>query len=85
MRTTINLPHELLTSAKKQALAEDTTLTELIANALREFLARRKKRTGNPKFEVHTFGSGGVMPGVDLDDTAGLLDILDGYDDPNRR
>ena len=35
MRTTINLPDDLVLQAKKAALEADTTLTEIIANALR--------------------------------------------------
>ena len=35
MRTTINLPDELILRAKKAAVNANTTLTEVIANALR--------------------------------------------------
>jgi hypothetical protein len=35
MRTTINLPDGLILQAKKAALEADSTLTEIIANALR--------------------------------------------------
>jgi hypothetical protein len=30
-----------------------------------------------------TFGGNGLQPGVDLDDTAGLLDIMNGSRDPS--
>ncbi len=85
MRTTINLPDELLARAKKEALHSGTTLTDLIADALRETLSRRAKKEKQSVFEVYTFGSGGLQPGVDLDDTSALLDLMDGLDDPARR
>lgn len=85
MRTTINLPDELIQRAKKAALEADTTLTEIIANALREALARRKQKSPKRRFKIITYGKGGAYPGVDISDTSALLDIMDGIDDPNRR
>jgi hypothetical protein len=86
MRTTINLPDDLMLRAKKAALDADTTLTEIIADALREALLKRCGKTRpRREFKVITSGSGGLLPGVDLDDTSALLDIMDGLNDPNRR
>ena len=85
MRTTINLPDDLILRAKKAALEADTTLTEIIANALREALAKPRRKTPQKEFKIITYGKGGVHPGVDLDDTSALLDLMDGIDDPNRR
>jgi hypothetical protein len=85
MRTTINLPDELIQRAKKAALEADTTLTEIIENALRESLARRSQKKPRREFKLITSGQGGLQPGVDLDDTSALLDLMDGLDDPNRR
>ena len=87
MRTTINLPDDLIRQAKKAALEADTTLTEIIANALRVALANRSRKSGWTKTDLspYTCGTGGVQPGVDLDDTSALLDLMDGIDDPHRR
>jgi hypothetical protein len=85
MRTTINLPDELILQAKKAALDADTTLTEIIGDALREALAKRRRKTPQKAFKVITYGKGGVHPGVDLDDTSALLDLMDGINDPHRR
>ncbi len=85
MRTTINLPDDLILQAKKAALDADTTLTEIIANALREALAKRRGKKTRRDFKIIASGSGGLLPGVDLDDTSALLDIMDGINDPNRR
>ena len=85
MRTTINLPDDLILQAKKAALDTGTTLTEIIANALREALVKRRSKKARREFKVITSGSGGLLPGVDLDDTSALLDIMAGLNDPNRR
>jgi hypothetical protein len=85
MRTTINLPDDLILQAKKAALEADTTLTEIIANALRETLSKRRRNAPRKKFKIITYGKGGVLPGVDLSNTSALLDIMDGIDDPGRR
>ena len=85
MRTTINLPDDLILQAKRAALEADTTLTEIIENALREALARRRNEKPKREFKINPSGRGGLMPGVDLDDTSSLLDIMDGIDDPRRR
>ena len=85
MRTTINLPDDLILRAKKAALDADTTLTEIIENALREALANKRQGEPKPEFKIIPSGSGGLLPGVDLDDTSSLLDIMDGIRDPDRR
>ena len=84
MRTTINLPDELIQRAKKAALEADTTLTEIIANALREALLRGRRKQPRRKIKLTTYGEGGTFPGVDLDDTSAVLDLMDGLDGPER-
>jgi hypothetical protein len=84
MRTTINLPNDLILQAKKAALEADTTLTEIIANAIREALGRREKKNRQKDLRLVTYGKGGVAPGVDLDDSSSLLDLMDA-DDSRRR
>lgn len=79
------MPDALLAQAKKMALENNTTLTEIITNAVREALAKRKKKTPRSELRLITYGKGGVRPGVDLDDTSALLDLMDGGDDPARR
>ena len=88
MRTTINMPDRLLAQAKRVALESHVTLTELITNSVRETLARRHSKaqpvSPMPVYAPPT-GSGGVQLGVDLDDTAALLDLMDAADVPARR
>ena len=68
-----------------RALAARTgrTLTAVIEDGLREALARHRRRQERPSVALPTFKGKGLRPGVDLDDTAGLLDILDGGRDPS--
>jgi hypothetical protein len=65
-------------AAKRRAVETGRTLTSVIEDALRSALAREKQRATHPPVELPTYGSGGVLPGVDLDDTAALLDLMEG-------
>ena len=84
MRITLNLPDDLVLQAKKAALEADTTLTEIIANALREALLKGCRKQPRRKIKLTTYGEGGTFPGVDLDDTSAVLDLMDGLDGPER-
>lgn len=89
MRTTINLPDALLAQAKKAAVDADTTLTDFIADAVRASLARKKNRLQEEVPPMPTFtpppGQEGLQPGVDLDDSAALQDLMDEADGLIRR
>jgi hypothetical protein len=80
MRTTIRLDDQLLVEAKKLAAERGTTLTAMVEDALRETLARRRPPHPRKKLRLTTFGHGGLRPHVDLDDTAALLDRMEGRD-----
>lgn len=77
MRTTIRLDDELCAAAKRRALDEGTTLTTVIEDALRESLGRQQPSESG-RLRLPTSGEGGLQPGVDLDDSVGLRDTLDG-------
>jgi hypothetical protein len=78
MRTTVRLNERLLAEAKKHAAESGTTLTSLLEEALRETLARRSMRARSKKVRLKTVKGGGPRPGVDLDDSAALLDVMEG-------
>jgi hypothetical protein len=80
MRTTINLDDDLLAEAKQVAARTGRTLAAVVEDALRESLHRRH-RLARRAVDLPVFGEGGVQPGVDLDDSAALLDLMD-PDDP---
>jgi hypothetical protein len=82
MRTTVRLDPPLLAEAKKFAVERGTTLTGVIEGALREVLARRGEAPSPGRVRLTTFGGKGARPGVDLDDSAGLLDWMERRDAP---
>lgn len=77
MRTTIRLDDELLARAKALAVRTGRTLTAVIEDALRAALAQSQPSRRRQRVELPTFGSGGTLPGVDLDDTGSLLDVME--------
>jgi Arc/MetJ family transcription regulator len=79
MRTTIRLDDDLLARAKRAAVERGTTLTALIEDALRRALAPAAPPPRR-RLSLPTFRGDGLQPGVDLDDTAALLDVMDGPD-----
>ena len=81
MRTTINLDDVLLAEAKQVAARTGRSLSAVVEDALRESLHRRHQ-SALRAVELPTFGEGGVRPGVDLDDSAALLDVMED-DDPS--
>jgi Arc/MetJ family transcription regulator len=80
MRTTVKIDDQLLAEVKAQAARSGRTLNEVVEDALRESLARRDRSVHEPIVELPTF-SGRLKPGVDLDDTSALLDLMEGADD----
>ena len=75
-RTTIRIDDELLLEAKRLAAATRRTLTATIEDAVRAALARH----GRPRprrASWTTFRGRGLLPGVELDNTAALLDRMD--------
>ena len=77
MRTTVRLDDRLLAEAKKHAVDTGRTLTAVLEDALRESLARRHALVERKPVRLKTVKGDGVRPSVDLDDTAGLLDLMD--------
>lgn len=85
-RTTVRLEDALLRQVKQEAARRGTTVTSMIEDGLRLVLAQSKTVRKRPHVElpVSRMG-GGVLPGVDLDNSAELLDIMDGLLDPSGR
>lgn len=85
MRTTIHLPDPLLAQARRRAIETGRTLTAVIEDALRESLAVKRTRGKLSPVHLTTFGGTGLQPGVDLDDSAALLDVMEEPGAPARR
>ncbi|MCF6335042.1 MAG: hypothetical protein L3J12_04815 [Spirochaetales bacterium] len=78
MRTTIRIDDNLLTLAKKTALESESTLTAVIEEALREKLFSKREKTEPAADRIVTFKGEGLLPGVDLDDSAALHELMEG-------
>ena len=75
MRTTVRLPPELLSAARRHARDTGRTFTALIEDALRLALSTEQRGPARARDPLPTYGSGGLVPGVELDDGARLLDL----------
>ena len=78
MRTTVKIDDRLLVEAKTRAARSGRTLNQVVEDALREAFARRSGP--GRRVELPLFRSARLMPGVDLDDGAALLELMDGRD-----
>jgi hypothetical protein len=74
MKTTINLPDELLVAAKVAAAERRTTLTALMAGALRRELAIGSYTLPDRAFQ----GNPGVRPGVEISDWEQIREFVYG-------
>ena len=83
MRTTIRIDDQLLLEAKRLAARTGRTLTAVVEDALREVVARQEFAPRRTPVRLTTVGGRGVLPGVDLDDSAVLLELMDRAHDPD--
>ena len=78
MRTTVRLDDALLEQAQREARRRGQTFTALMTEGLRLILA---KGTAAPKRHLVVLptckAGGGTLPGVDLNDSAALVDIME--------
>ena len=67
-RTTVRLPEDLLTRAKRKAAAEGRTLTSLIEDGLRLVVAERAQggESASACCRRVSTATGGLMPGIDI-------------------
>lgn len=82
MKLTVRIEDALHAAAKARAAETGRTLAEVIEQALRRFLTLENRPRRSRPLKLPTFGKGGLRPGVSLDDSAGLLDAMEGR---NRR
>ena len=76
MRTTIRLDDDLLAEVKQLASESNRTMTAVIEDALRQMLTRQPRSPARPPVHLTTMGDSKLMPGVDLDNSAALLDLM---------
>ena len=78
-RTTVDLPADVLNEAKQRAARQGRSLSDVLADAVRSSFARTAPAERHA-VALPTFDGGGLRPGVDLDDSAALLDLMEGGD-----
>jgi len=76
MRTTVRIKDDLLHRAKKRAADEGRTLTSLIEDGLVLILTRPKTDRRKRVELLVSEASGGVVPGVDLNRSADLEEVM---------
>jgi hypothetical protein len=78
MRTTVTIDDALLEQARRVALERHCPLGDVIDEALR-LLTYARQATATPRAKTHlrTFPGKGLLPGVDLDSSAALADLME--------
>jgi len=67
---------------KVAALHSGRTLNDWIEEALREVLLRRRQTAQRERIELTVLDMGPPLPGVDLNNSAALLDLMEEEDGP---
>ena len=80
MRTTIRLDDELLARQRRLSQKSGRTLSAFIEDSLQVALASKRLSPRRPRVHLPSSGTGGLRPGVSLDGTSELLDIMDEID-----
>jgi hypothetical protein len=77
-RTTVRLPDDLVRRAKRKAADEGRSLTALIEDGLRRVLSDHASASKSPRMLPRvSSATGGLLSGIDLDDTASLQEMED--------
>ena len=78
MRTTITIDEQLLADVKRRAATTGQTISQVIEDAVRESLLRdRYVDVAEPEVDLPTWSGGGFQPGVDINDNAAVLDLME--------
>ena len=77
-RTTVRLPRDLLSRAKRKAVAERRTLTSLIEEGLRLVVSEKQKPAKAKRILPRcSDATGGPLPGIDISNSAALQEMED--------
>ena len=77
MRTTIRLDDGVLLEAKRHAAETRRTLTRVIQDALVALLQRERGADSPRRVRLPVFRGDGVFDGVDINNTASLVDRME--------
>lgn len=76
MRTTIRLPDSLYDQVRTRAVAQHRTVTSFIEESLRASLNDQESGVAD-RYSVDVFVGTGALPGIDLTNSAALLDAME--------
>jgi len=76
VRTTLNISDDLLAEAKVLAVRTHRSIGAVVDDALRVLLRRDEPDAAASTWTFPTNGAGGLQPGVNLDDSEALADLL---------
>jgi hypothetical protein len=82
MGTKLKIDDDLLSAAEQAASRRGQTVSAFVEQALRDAFARTAERPlsedrNRERVELPTFRGRGLRPGVNLDDSAGLLELME--------
>ncbi len=77
MRTTVTIRDDLLRRARQVALQRSCTLSQLVEESLQRALSSQQASAQTKPTRLPTFRGRGLQPGVDLDSSAGLFEIME--------
>ena len=80
MRTTVNIRDEALELCRRVAETKGVPVGEVISEAILDSLGERPASGRRRRHDLPVSGSGGLKPGVDLDSSAALEDVMEGRD-----
>lgn len=78
----VPINEQLLREVEVVAAKTGRTVPAVVEEALREAISRRQPAAPRRRLKLPTFDSGGLMPGVDIDNSASLLDVMEEGDAP---
>ena len=78
MRTTVTISDELLRKAKQIAAQRSCTLSDIVQEALQKAFAQPRTTGRRRPTQLTTFRGRGLLPGIDLESSASLLDAMEG-------
>jgi len=76
VRTTLNISDDLLAEAKVLAVRTHRSIGAVVDDALRVLFRREGPHAAAEAWTFPTSGAGGLQPGVNLEDTEALADLL---------
>ena len=83
MKTTIDIPDEVLADAKRRAIEDETTLTEVVERALRVYVSPSRGRK-RPVMKKWVVVRGRRLPHVDISDRDRLFEAMERAGDDRR-